>query len=97
MSKAHVRKCGHINKHEIITVRHLITDNVAGLAGHCMEDPDTEFVNMCLAGDETGINYYRECVINNATAGETIEFKPFSDFAMEAIKDGGLSKHFKNK
>ena len=96
MSKAHVHKCGHINKHEIITVRYLNTDNVAGLTCHCMEDPDTEFVNKCGAGDKTGINY-KEGVINNATTGETIEFKPLPDFVIEIIKDGGRLKHIKNK
>ena len=47
-------------------------------------------------GDQIEIDYEKG-IINNKTTGETIEFKPLPDFAIEIIKDGGLLNHIKNK
>lgn len=66
MAKAHVYKRDHINTDEIIPARYLNTDDVAELAGHCMEDLDAEFIKKCgsgdviVAGDDFGCGSSRE-------------------------------------
>ncbi len=66
MAIAHVYKRDHINTDEIIPARYLNTDNVSELAGHCMEDLDTQFVkkskpgDCIVAGDDFGCGSSRE-------------------------------------
>ena len=47
-------------------------------------------------GDEIEIDYEKG-TIDNKTTGETVEFKPLPDFAIEIIKDGGLLNHIKKQ
>jgi len=51
MTKAHVYKRDHINTDEIIPARYLNTDDETELAGHCLEDLDTDFVGKVKVGD----------------------------------------------
>jgi 3-isopropylmalate/(R)-2-methylmalate dehydratase small subunit len=47
-------------------------------------------------GDEIEIDY-KKGTVDNKTTGETIEFKPLPDFAIEIIADGGLLEHIKKR
>ena len=47
-------------------------------------------------GDEIEIDYEKG-TIDNKTTGETVEFKPLPDFAIEIIKDGGLLNPIKKQ
>ena len=152
MGKAHVYGRDHINTDEIIPARYLNVDDEGELAGHCMEDIDTGFVqkvrpgDFMVGGNDFGCGssrehavwairgaqvaaviagsfariFYRNAIdcgflvvelpgaeqkiedgdeleidagagkLTNVTKGETYDFTPLPEFALEIIAAGGL-------
>ena len=90
-----MKACGHVFKYGdnvdtdvIIPARHLATTDAKGLAQHCMEDIDPDFVNKVQPGDIIVARKNFGCGSSREHAPMAI--KAFPPFMQELIGAGGL-------